>query len=83
MVEGWASNLWIACSNYAPVLLFISLLEFYKCIFRANVIDFEIFKTVVIIFRILYSQASRDHKRQGEKEREIAITIQPIDRKNI
>ena len=55
LVEGWASNLWIACSNYAPVLLFISLLEFYKCIFRANVIDFEIFKTVVIIFRILSS----------------------------
>ena len=35
----------------APVLLFISLVGFYKCIFGANVIDFEIFKTLVeIIF---------------------------------
>ena len=33
------------------VLLFIlfSFVEFYKCIFEANVIHFEIFKTVVAI----------------------------------
>ena len=41
--------MWVACSNHAPVLLFISFVEFYKCIFGANVIDFEIFKTVVVI----------------------------------
>ena len=28
---------------------FISLVEFYKCIFGSNVIDFELFKTVVVI----------------------------------
>ena len=44
-----ASNLWVAGSNLALVLLLISLVEFYKCIFGANVIDFEIFKTVVVI----------------------------------
>ena len=49
LVEGYASNLWVARSNHAPVLLFISLVEFYKCIFGANIIDFEIFKTVVVI----------------------------------
>ena len=42
-------NLWVARSNHALVLLFISLVEFYKCIFWANVTDFEIFKTVLII----------------------------------
>ena len=34
-------------SNHAPVLL--SLEEFYKWILGANIIDFEIFKTVVVI----------------------------------
>ena len=33
----------------SPVLLFISFVEFYKWIFGANVIDFEIFKTMVVI----------------------------------
>ena len=48
---GWkeASNLWVACSNHARVLFFISLVEFLKCILGANVIDFEIFKIVVVI----------------------------------
>ena len=46
-VEGQASNLWVAGSNHAPILLFISLMEFYKCIF--GVIEFGIFKTVVVI----------------------------------
>ena len=31
------------------VLLFITLVEFYKCNFGANVIDFEISKNVVVI----------------------------------
>ena len=42
-----ASNLWVVGSNLELVLLLISL-EFNKCIFGANVIDFEIFKTVVV-----------------------------------
>ena len=42
-------NLWVARSNHAPILLFISFVEFYKWIFGANVINFEIFKTVVVI----------------------------------
>ena len=37
--------MWVTRSNHAPVLLFISLVAFYKCILGANVIDFEIFKT--------------------------------------
>ena len=28
---------------------FLSFVEFYSCIFGANVIDFEIFKTVLVI----------------------------------
>ena len=39
----------LAGSNHAPALLVISLVEFYKCIFGANVIDFEMFKNVVEI----------------------------------
>ena len=55
-VAGLDSILWVAHSNHALVLLFISLVEFYKCILGANVLDFEIFKTVVvIIFRTLSS----------------------------
>ena len=30
--EGKASNLWVAGSNLTPVLLFTTLVEFYKCI---------------------------------------------------
>ena len=44
LVEGQASNLWVARSNHA-ILLFISFVEFYKWIFGAIVIDFDIFKT--------------------------------------
>ena len=49
LVDGKTSNLWVARSNNAPVLLFIPFVEFYKWIFWANAIDFEIFKTVVVI----------------------------------
>ena len=49
LVEGQGRNLWVARQNHAPVLLFIFLLEFYKCIFGANVIDLKIFETVVVI----------------------------------
>ena len=48
-VERQASNLWVACSTLAIFLLFISFVEFYKCIFVENVIDFENLKTVVVI----------------------------------
>ena len=48
-VEGWSSNLWVAGSNPGQVLLSISFMGFYKCIFGANVIDFEIFKTMIVI----------------------------------
>ena len=48
-VKSKTSNLWAVRLNHAPVLLFISLVEFYKCIFEANVIDFEIFKTIAVI----------------------------------
>ena len=42
--------------DLASVLLFISFVGFYKCSFGASVIDFEIFKTVVIIIlRMLLS----------------------------
>ena len=37
-VNGQTSNPWVAGSSLAPVLLFISLVKFYKCIFGANVI---------------------------------------------
>ena len=39
--KGKANNLWVTSSNHAPVLLFISLEEFYKCISGAYVIDYE------------------------------------------
>ena len=48
-VEGQASSLWVTGSNTVPVLLFISFMKVYRCIFGANVIDFEIFKTVIVI----------------------------------
>ena len=48
-VEVYASNLWVAGSNLAPVLLFISFVGFYKCTYRANIIDFDMFRTVVVI----------------------------------
>ena len=35
LAEWQANNLWVAGSNIAPVLLFISFVEFYKCIFGA------------------------------------------------
>ena len=51
MVEKEACNLWVAGLNLASVLLFISFVEFYKCIFGANVhvIEFENLKAVVVI----------------------------------
>ena len=47
-IEGQTDNLWVAGTNFAPVLLFISFVEFYKCILGANVTEFENFKTVVV-----------------------------------
>ena len=47
--EGQASNVWVAGSKHEPVPIFISFVRFYKCIFGVNVIDFEIFETVVVI----------------------------------
>ena len=35
-------KLWVAGSNLTPVKLFISFVCFHKCIFGANIIDFEI-----------------------------------------
>ena len=40
---------WVAGSKLAPVLLFISFVGFYECIIGADVIDFAIFKIVVVI----------------------------------
>ena len=44
-----ASKLYVSSLNLALVLLFISLNNFFECIFGENVTDFEIFKTVVAI----------------------------------
>ena len=48
-VERPTNNLCVVGTNLAPVLLilffFIFFVEFYKCIFGANVTDFQIFKT--------------------------------------
>ena len=35
--------------SLAPVLLFTTLVEFYKCIMGANFIDFKICTTMVVI----------------------------------
>ena len=51
--------MWVARSNHTGFLLFIFLVEFYKCILGANIIYFEIFKTVVTIIRSL------DHLESG------------------
>ena len=48
-VKEQASNPWVAASNLTLVFLFISLVEFYTCIFGANEIDFKNFRTVVVV----------------------------------
>ena len=54
-VEVYASNLWIAGSNLAPVWLFTSFVKFYTCM-GAYVIDFQIFKPfhTTIIYSYTY-----------------------------
>ena len=46
-VEGNASNLWVLGASLVQVLLFISFVHFYKCIFGENVLDLKNFQYVL------------------------------------
>ena len=55
-VEGKASKLWVLGSSLVLVLLFISIVQFYKCIFGENVMDLENFQYVLeIILKNLFT----------------------------